>query len=65
MYMQIIHFEMMVELRNNGYYASGVHFNNSSYSIFNNNIQLNGVEKFHSQFLALPSGWWVNGIKIN
>ena len=41
-----------------GYYATGVHINNNIYSVFNNNIELEGVNKFIKQFVAIPCGWW-------
>ena len=50
----------ILEMRNEGYYASGVHLNNNHYSVFNNNEQLSGVNEFYSKFVALPSGWWFN-----
>lgn len=49
----------IIEFRKQGYYASSVHYPNNNYSIFGKNIRLKGVEEFHSNFLALPSGWWV------
>lgn len=46
--------------REKGYYASGVHLNNNSYSVFMDQSMLPGVKQFSDSFLALPSGWWVN-----
>lgn len=51
--------EMIVEMRERGYYASGVHLNNNRYSVFQDKTPLKGVDEFYSKFLALPSGWWV------
>lgn len=47
-------------LRKNGYYATGVHINNNIYSVFKNNAELKGVNEFMDNFLALPSGWWLD-----
>ena len=44
--------------RNQGYYASGVHINNNRYSVFGDMKALKGVNEFHTNFLAIPSGWW-------
>lgn len=52
--------EALQEFRKMGYYASGVHFPNNKYSIFGKQKSLPGIDEFHSRFLALPSGWWVN-----
>lgn len=52
----------ILELRQKGYYASGVHINNNRYSVFGEGSVLTGVEKFYNSFIALPSGWWVNEI---
>lgn len=43
-----------------GFYASGVHIPNTYYSVFGSRGHFPGVEQFHNQFIALPSGWWVN-----
>lgn len=51
------------EFRDKGYYASGVHLPNNNYSLFGKRDLLPGVDEFHSKFLAIPSGWWVNHIK--
>ncbi len=51
--------EALQKFRNLGFYASGVHFPNNNYSIFGNQEALRGVEEFHSKFLAVPSGWWI------
>jgi len=50
--------EMIVAMRSQGYYASGVHLNNNRYSVFDNASFLSGVEEFYSKFVALPCGWW-------
>jgi dTDP-4-amino-4,6-dideoxygalactose transaminase len=50
----------MLWIRNQGYYASGVHLNNNNYSVFGEKVFLPGVAEFHSKFLAIPCGWWVN-----
>jgi dTDP-4-amino-4,6-dideoxygalactose transaminase len=54
--------ETISYFKSKGYNATGVHINNNIYSVFNNNIDLNGVNKFKQQFVAIPSGWWVNKI---
>lgn len=53
-------FQFIQEFRRKGFYASSVHINNNRYSVFNNQIELNGVNEFMNRFVALPSGWWVN-----
>jgi dTDP-4-amino-4,6-dideoxygalactose transaminase len=53
--------ETIKQFREDGVYASGVHFPNNKYSIFANNSHLPGVDEFYSKFLALPCGWWVQG----
>jgi hypothetical protein len=50
----------MLQFREMGYYASGVHLNNNKYSVFGEQEYLPGVEKFNSEFVAIPCGWWVN-----
>lgn len=50
----------IVEMRKQGFYASGVHLNNNRYSIFGDQTDLMGVNDFYSKFVALPSGWWMN-----
>lgn len=54
--------ELIMLLREKGFYASGVHMNNNRYSVFGNNTILPGVAKFYNSFVALPSGWWVDEI---
>ena len=46
--------------REKGYYTSGVHLNNNTYTVFGDQTSLLGVSDFYKSFLALPSGWWVN-----
>ncbi len=46
------------KFRDNGFYASGVHAPNNYNSIFRNKEFLMGVDKFYSEFVAVPSGWW-------
>ncbi len=48
----------IIKFRNNGFYASGVHIDNTVYSVFGDRIQLAGVTDFYNKFLALPCGWW-------
>jgi len=52
--------KLLKHYREKGQYASGIHLPNNLYSVFKKNKQLKGVNEFHSKFLALPSGWWVN-----
>jgi len=52
--------EAMNDFRSKGFHASGVHADNSIYSVFGHSGKLPGVEKFKSRFLAIPSGWWIN-----
>jgi len=51
--------QAIIKMRENGYYASGVHLNNNNYSIFGEKTDLIGVNKFYSKFIAIPSGWWI------
>jgi perosamine synthetase len=48
------------DFKNRGYYATGVHINNNIYSVFNNRIDLKGVDQFMNHFVAIPCGWWFN-----
>ena len=50
--------------REKGFYASGVHINNNTYSVFSDESELPGVKSFYDSFLALPSGWWVENIEF-
>lgn len=45
--------------REEGYYASSVHFPNNFYSVFGARQELKGVSDFYSKFIALPCGWWI------
>ncbi len=51
--------EFIKEMRSKGFYASGVHINNNIYSVFGDKTELIGVNDFYNNFVALPSGWWV------
>ena len=51
--------QTIIDFRNKGWFASGVHINNNIYSIFGKENNLPGVEEFYSRFVALPCGWWV------
>lgn len=51
------------KFRGMGFYASSVHIRNDIYSVFSSKSDnLPGVTKFSSEFVALPSGWWVDDI---
>lgn len=56
--------EFLKWFREKGYYSSGVHLNNNSYSVFGNQCLLPGVNQFYNSFLAVPSGWWVDHITL-
>ncbi|TDL99964.1 MAG: aminotransferase DegT [Flavobacteriaceae bacterium] len=45
--------------KSKGFFATGVHINNNIYSVFNNNVNLKGVNEFKSKFVAIPCGWWL------
>lgn len=45
--------------RSKGFYTTSVHINNNIYTVFNNKIELKGVNEFMSHFVALPCGWWI------
>jgi dTDP-4-amino-4,6-dideoxygalactose transaminase len=47
------------DFESSGYSAAGVHMNNSIYSVFNNKVDLAGVNQFQKQFVAIPCGWWM------
>lgn len=51
--------EFINTYREKGLYASGVHINNNIYTIFGKSETLKGVQKFYENFVAIPSGWWV------
>ncbi len=50
--------ETIKQFREKGFYATSVHINNNIYSVFDNKIELKGVNEFINHFIALPSGWW-------
>jgi len=53
--------EKMLQLREQGYYASRVHLRNDYYSAFGRApYPLPGVDQFEKQQLSVPSGWWAN-----
>lgn len=56
--------ETIQNFKKNGFYATGVHINNNLYSIFQNKDSLKGVDQFMDQFVAIPSGWWLNNNDI-
>lgn len=49
----------IMDFRNEGWYASGVHIKNNIYSIFGKQEDLPGVDDFCAHYIALPCGWWV------
>jgi perosamine synthetase len=51
--------ETIAYFKSKDYYATGVHINNNIYSVFNNKMDLEGVNKFKKQFVAIPCGWWI------
>lgn len=51
---------MLSDFRAKGFYASGVHLNNNSYSAFGKQEELVGVKEFMKRFIAIPCGWWMN-----
>lgn len=46
--------------RDLGLYASGVHIDNSRYSVFGHSDRLPGVVEFENSFVAIPCGWWLS-----
>ncbi len=52
--------ECIINFRNKGFYASGVHINNNIYSVFGAKKTLPGVKEFYNSFVGLPCGWWVD-----
>lgn len=46
--------------RDMGYYASGVHTDNSLYTAFGKRPELPGTQEFLQHFVALPCGWWMD-----
>jgi perosamine synthetase len=55
--------ETIAYFKSRGYHATGVHINNNIYSVFNNKVNLKGVNKFKQQFVAIPCGWWFENKK--
>jgi perosamine synthetase len=51
--------EDILNFRNQGWYATGVHINNNIYSVFKNHENLKGVNEFIKKFVAVPCGWWI------
>lgn len=51
--------ETIVNFREKGFYASSIHLNNNSYSVFGDLSQFKGVSDFFDRFLAIPCGWWM------
>lgn len=51
--------ECILNFRNLGYYASGVHIRNDLYSVFGGQKALPGVQAFNDTFVAIPCGWWM------
>jgi len=49
----------ILDFREKGFQASGVHINNNIYSVFGDRTELKGVTDFYSKFVAIPSGWWL------
>lgn len=52
--------DCIMNFRNKGFYASGVHVDNSRYSLFGECDALRGVKDFNNRFVALPCGWWMH-----
>ncbi|MBH0230754.1 DegT/DnrJ/EryC1/StrS family aminotransferase [Halobacillus yeomjeoni] len=52
--------ERILDFREKGFYASGVHINNNIYTVFGDTTPLKGVNEFNNKFVALPCGWWVD-----
>lgn len=51
--------QTILDFREEGYYASGVHINNNIYSVFGAQPELSGVNEFFSHYVAIPCGWWM------
>lgn len=47
-----------------GFSSSKVHINNNIYSLFNM-IELKNVRQFMEDFLAVPSGWWIQDNELD
>jgi len=52
--------KFLKQMKDKGFYATGVHINNNIYSVFKNSKDLPGVNEFMKKYVAIPSGWWVN-----
>lgn len=50
---------LMKQFKNEGFSASAVHLPNNYYSVFGDKENLSGINKFYSQFFAIPCGWWL------
>ena len=51
--------QAIMDFRNVGLYASGVHMNNNRYTVFEDKTDLSGVNEFYNHFVAIPCGWWM------
>ncbi len=52
--------EAIMQYRNAGYYATGVHINNNIYAVFGTPyVPLKGVTEFMQNYVAIPCGWWM------
>lgn len=51
--------EFLQEMKDKGFYSTGVHINNNIYSVFKNQENLKGVNEFMRKYVAIPSGWWL------
>ncbi|MBJ6368152.1 DegT/DnrJ/EryC1/StrS family aminotransferase [Snuella sedimenti] len=51
-------YAVMKDFRGKGFYATSVHINNNIYSVFENRVELKGVNEFMNHFVAIPCGWW-------
>lgn len=57
--------ELLLDFRRKGLMASKIHLRNDIYSVFGKNKPLlKGVEKFSSEQLNLPCGWWLNKLEL-
>ena len=54
----------ILDFREKGFYASGVHINNNIYSVFGDKTELKGVTDFYNSFVAIPSGWWMKNESV-
>ena len=52
--------ELLVQMRNSGYYASKMHLRNDLYTVFGaSNERLDGVSEFSDKQLNITCGWWL------